>query len=97
MTAVQGGPTSIRVTWTPPSPLGDSTGYIISFTSDSNSTGSENIDGGQTDTYTLTGLNNGETYTVSVAGTAQNKVPSSAIEAMPVALCRLATLNVLII
>ena len=86
MTAVQDGPTSIRVTWTPPSPLGDSTGYIISFTSDSSSTGSENIDGGQTNTYTLTGLNNGETYTVSVAGTAENGLPSSAIEAMPVAL-----------
>ena len=86
MTAVQVGPTSIRVTWTPPSPLGDSTGYIISFTSDSSSTGSENIDGGQTNTYTITGLNNGETYSVSVAGTAENRVPSSAIEAMPVAL-----------
>ena len=86
MTAVQNGPTSIRVTWTPPSPLGDSTGYIISFTSDSSSTGSENIDGGQTNTYTITGLSNGETYTVSVAGTAKNRVPSSAIEAMPVGL-----------
>ena len=86
MTAVQNGSTSIRVTWSPPSPLVDSTGYIISFTSDSSSTGSENIDGGQTNTYTLTGLNNGETYTVSVAGTAENGLPSSAIKAMPVAL-----------
>ena len=86
MTAVQDGPTSIRVTWTPPSPLRDSTGYIISFTSDSSSTGSENIDGGQTNTYTLTGLNDGEAYTVSVAGTAENRVLSSAVEAMPVAL-----------
>ena len=92
MTAVQDGPTSIRVTWTPPSPLGDSTGYIISFTSDSSSTGSENIDCGQTNTYTITGLNNGETYTVSVAKTAENRLPSLAIKAMPVALCRLASL-----
>ena len=86
MTAVQDGPTSIRVTWTPPSPLGDSTGYIISFTSDSSSTGSENIDDGQTNTYTVTDLNNGGTYTVSVTGTAENRLPSSAIEAISVAL-----------
>ena len=86
MTAVQDGPTSIRVTWTLPSPLGDSTGYIISFTSDSSNTVSVNIDDGQTDNYTITGLNNGETYSISVAGTAENRVPSSAVEAMPVAL-----------
>ena len=28
--AVQNGPTSITVTWTPPSPLGDATGYTMS-------------------------------------------------------------------
>ncbi|CAI8037267.1 Kalirin, partial [Geodia barretti] len=32
VTAVQDGPTSITVTWTPPSPLGNTTGYIISYT-----------------------------------------------------------------
>ena len=38
VTAVQDGPTSIRVTWTPPSPLGDTTGYRISFTGGGNRT-----------------------------------------------------------
>ena len=45
-----------------------------------------NIDDGQTNTYTVTDLNNGGTYTVSVTGTAENRLPSSAIEAISVAL-----------
>ena len=65
MTAVQDGPTSIRVSWTPPSPLGDTTGYRISYTGG----GSADVDGGNTNSHTLTGLVNGLTYTVSIVGT----------------------------
>ena len=66
--AVQDGPTSIRVTWTPLSPLGDTTGYGISY-SGGGSSGSVDVDGGSTNSHTLMGLTNGETYTISVVGT----------------------------
>ena len=71
MTAVQDGPTSIRVTWTPPSRLGDTTGYRISFTG-GGSSDSVDVSGGNTNSHTLTGLQNGQTYTVSVIGTSQH-------------------------
>ena len=74
--AVQDGPTSIRVTWTPPTPLGDTTGYRISYTG--GSSGSVDISGGSTDEYTLTGLQSGTTYTISIVGTSQDQ-PSSAV------------------
>ena len=76
MTTVQDGATSITVTWTPPSPLGDTTGYRISFTGDSS--GSETVSGADTNNYTLTGLTNGETYTVSIVAT------SSGLSSAPV-------------
>ena len=71
MTAVR-GPTSITVTWTPPSPLGDTTGYRISFTGGSD----VDIDGGSTNSYTLTGLTNGQTYTISIVATSSG-LPSA--------------------
>ena len=74
--AVQHGPTSIRVTWTPPTPLGDTTGYRISYTG--GSSGSMDISGGSTDEYTLTGLQSVTTYTISIVGTSQDQ-PSSAV------------------
>ncbi|CAI8045573.1 Receptor-type tyrosine-protein phosphatase delta, partial [Geodia barretti] len=68
VTAVQDGPTSITVTWTPPSPLGDTTGYRISFTGSSD----VDIDGGFTNSYTLTGLTNEHTYTISIVATSEH-------------------------
>ena len=65
VTAFQDGPTSIRVTWTPPSPLGGITGYRISYTG-GGSSGAVEIDGANANNYTLTGLNNGETYTIFI-------------------------------
>ena len=66
--AVQEGPTSIRVSWSPPSPLGDTTGYRIYYNSDSDS-GSEDVSGGSTNNYLLTGLQNRVNYTISIVGT----------------------------
>ena len=86
--AVQDGPTSIRVTWTPPSPLGDTTGYRISYTGGGGSSGSVDVDGGNTSNYTLMGLTNGETYTISVVGTVAPGIPSTSVEAGTVALCK---------
>ena len=79
MTAVQTGPTSIRVTWTPPTTLGDTTGYIIYYTGGSSDSGSVTVSGGSTDMETLTGLQNGDTYTISIVATSDD-FNSNAIE-----------------
>ena len=62
--------TSILLTWTPPSPLGDTTGYRISFTG--GSSGSVNVSGGSTDNFTLTRLRSGEMYNISIVGTSEH-------------------------
>ena len=86
MTAVQHGLTSIIVTWTASS---DATGYRIYYTSDSDS-GSETVSDGSTETHTLTGLVNGETYTISIVGTASSPGPPRApVEAGTVGLSKL--------
>ena len=74
--AVQAGLTSITVTWTVSS---NATGYRIYYSSESDS-GSETVSDGSTETHTLTGLVNGEIYTISVAATSQH-FPSEAIAA----------------
>ena len=63
MTAVQDGPTSIRVSWTPSS---DATGYRIRSRGDS---GSEDVSGGHSDSHTLTGLAKEDTYDISIMAT----------------------------
>ena len=68
MTAVQDGPTSITVIWTPPDPLDGITGYTISYTG-GGSSGSETVSGGNTMSHILTGLTNGQTYTISIVAT----------------------------
>ena len=81
VTAVQTGPTSIRVTWTPPSPLGDTTGYRVSITGGGGTCDTVDVDGGRTNSHTLMGLTNGETYTISIVGTASPGLPSTPVEA----------------
>ena len=80
LTAVQTGPTSIDVSWTPPTPLGDTTGYIIYYTNDDNTDNdSVVIAGGSTDEYTLSDLQNGDTYTISIIATSQH-LPSDTVD-----------------
>ena len=89
VTAVQDGPTSIRVSWTPPSPLGDTSGYRIYYTRAGGSSDSVDVDGGNTNRRTLMGLINGETYTISVAGrssTSSTLLPSPPVTAGEIAL-----------
>ena len=95
VTAVQDGPTSIRVSWTPPSPLGDTSGYRIYYTRAGGSSGSVDVDGGNTNSRTLTGLTNGETYTMSVAGTSSSSgvLPSPPVSAGDVALGKSKTIQ----
>ena len=68
--AVQEGPTAIRVSWTPPTPLGDTTGYRIYYSG--GSSGSVDVSGGSTDNRLLTGLQNGASYTISIVGTSEH-------------------------
>ena len=74
--AVQEGATSIRVSWIPPTPLGYTTGYRIYYRSDGFdvSGGSTDIDvsDGSTDNYLLTGLQNGNTYTIYTLATSEH-------------------------
>ena len=89
VTAEQDGPTSIRVSWTPPSPLGDTSGYRIYYNSAGGSSDSVDVDGGNTNRRTLMGLINGETYTISVVGrssTSPTVLPSPPVTAGDVAL-----------
>ena len=67
---------NIRVLWSPPSPLGDTIGYQISYTGDTNNT-IMSVDVNDSSTNLLTGLLNGETYTISVVALSQD-LPSNA-------------------
>ena len=69
MTAVQAGPTSITVSWSLSS---DATGYRIDYNSSGGSSGSMTVSDGSTDMETLTGLQNGETYTISIVATSDH-------------------------
>ena len=74
--AVQEGPTGILVSWIPPTPLGDTTGYRIYCSGGSN--GSVDISGASTHHYLLAGLQNGANYTISIVGTSDH-LPSDPI------------------
>ena len=82
--AVQDGPTSILVSWSPPDPLGNTTGYRIDYT-DGSSSGSVTVSGGSTLSYTLTDLLNGATYNISIVATS-NQFPSESVVVMDVPL-----------
>ena len=66
--------TSIRVSW---SPSEDATGYRIDYTS--SSTNSVDVSGGSTDNYTLTGLQNGDSYTISIVAMSEH-LPSESVK-----------------
>ena len=78
------GPTSIRVTWTPSS---DATGYRIDYDSSGGDSDSVIVSGGSTVMETLTGLQNGDTYTISIVALSQ-LLPSESVLAMDVGLGR---------
>ena len=85
VTAVQGGITSIIVTWNASS---DATGYRIHYASYSDSE-SVDIAGGNTISHTLVGLTNGEIYTISIVGRASSPGPPRApVVIENVALCK---------
>ena len=67
LTGVQEGLTNVRVSWSPPTPLGDTTGYRISYSGGSSD--SVDVSDGSINTHTLTGLENGASYNISIVGT----------------------------
>ena len=70
--AVQEGLTSIRVSWSPPTPLGDTTGYRIYYIYSGGSSGSEDVSDGSTYNYLLTGLQNGASYNIYIVASSQH-------------------------
>ena len=66
MTAVQNGPTSVIVTW---SPSISATGYRIQYDSTGGHRDSETIDTNDIVSWSLTSLQIGQTYTISVVAT----------------------------
>ena len=93
VTAVQDGPTSIIVSWTPPSPLGDTSGYRIYYTRAGGSSDSVDIDGGNTNSRTLMGLTNGETYTISIVGRSSTSSTGPPVSAGDIALGKSKTIQ----
>ena len=87
--AVQHGSSSIKVIWTPPSPLGDANGYTISYTERGGNSSSVDVDGGKTKTHILMGLTNGEDYTITIVATPLLDLPSRPVEVGTVSLCKL--------
>ena len=71
VTAVQEGPTSIRVSWTL---VSGATGYRVEYSGED--TGEKSVDGRAT-TLIITGLQNGLTYTISLVAISPN-LPTSA-------------------
>ena len=84
LTAVQEGPTSIRVSWAPSS---NATGYRIDYTS-SGSSDSVTVSGGSNDNYLLTSLQNGDTYTISIVATSDDFPSESVMVHTTVGLCK---------
>ena len=81
------------MSWTPPSPLGVTTGYRISYSA-SNGNGGESIDGGDRASHRLTRLNNSYTYTISILSTATGGLPSTtSVQAEPVGLGKSGTMQ----
>ena len=73
--AVQANLTSVKLTWSPPT-QGHTTVYRIDY-GNGDSSGSEDVSGGSTDNYLLTGLQNGTTYNITIMGLSQHFFSSS--------------------
>ena len=58
--------------WVPPSPLGDTTGYRISYNAVGGSSNNVNISDGNTSNYILSGLEKGKQYNISIIGLSEH-------------------------
>ena len=78
LSLVQEGLGSVRVSWSPPTPLGDTTGYRIYYSG--SSSGSVDVSGGSTDNHLVTSLQSGAGYTITIVATSLH-LPSERIAA----------------
>ena len=69
---VQDDFTSILLMWVPPSSLGDTTGYRISYNAVGGSSNSVNISDGTTSNHTLSDLEKGKDYNILIVGTSDH-------------------------
>ena len=77
MTYVQiNATTTFNVSWSPPTPLEDVTGYMIYYSGSDGRVGNVSISNGWTDSYLLTGLQTGVKYSVSIVALSQH-LPSN--------------------
>ena len=65
------------MSWNPSS---NATGYKIDYDSSGGDSGNVAVSGGSTDSETLTGLQNGDTYTISIIATSEF-LPSESVAA----------------
>ena len=76
ITVVREGLSSVRMSWSPPTPLGDTAGYRIYYRG--GSSGSVDVSGGSTDNHLVNGLQIGAGYTITLVATSQH-LPSERI------------------
>ena len=69
---VQDDFTSILLMWVPPSPLGDTTGYSISYNAVGGSSKNVDISDGTTRKHALRNLEQGKDYNISIVGTSDH-------------------------
>ena len=70
LTLKQVSPTSVRVSWDPPSPPGNTVGYRVSYNLSTDS--DIDISDVSTTSTTITGLENGNYYTISIFGLSEH-------------------------
>ena len=80
--AVQQSPTGVQVSWTPPTPLKNATGYRIYYYSGSNH--SVHVNNGSTKSYLLTGLQNSASYNISIVATSEHFFSDYVIYPQPI-------------
>ena len=70
--------TSLNVSWTSSTDVDSVTGYVIYYDGDDGSSGNVRVPGGSTDSYLLTGLQTGVSYSVSIL-TLSTHLPSQLV------------------
>ena len=75
--------TSLNVAWTPSTDMDSVTGYMIYYDGDDGSSGNVCVPGGSTDSYLLTGLQTGVSYSVFIL-TLSTHLPSQLVTAVKI-------------
>ena len=68
------------MSWSPPTPLEDVTGYVIYYSGSDGSGGCVNVSNGKTNSYLFSGVQTGVNYSVSIVALSQH-LPSKVVSA----------------